>query len=153
MAFRTRPSGPDHRGSVGRIAASSNVVRFFLGVEIEAGTAYAGEALMLGESKVKVDWVVGPRTAARATPSTSRSAPQREQLRAIALYLMPAHTHLVNLVKPVSPGVRRPLGTWRQQGWPDDGPALTRPRALQDHGARIRLVNRLPVPIMRFDAS
>ena len=37
-----------------------NAVRFWLTVEIEAFTAYAGEALVLGELELGVDLILGP---------------------------------------------------------------------------------------------
>lgn len=85
-----------------------NAVRFFLGVEIQAVTAYAGEALVLGESELGVDWILGPsiRFALYAfdvlvdVPLTDA---QRSQLRAIVEYLKPAHTHFVNLIEPAPP--------------------------------------------------
>ena len=85
-----------------------NAVCFFLGVEIQAVTAYAGEALVLGESELGVDWILGlsSRFALYAfdvivdVPLTDA---QRSQLRAIVEYLKPAHTHFVNLIEPAPP--------------------------------------------------
>ncbi len=85
-----------------------HAVRFVLGVEIQAVTAYAGEALVLGESELGVDWILGPsiRFALYAfdvlvdVPLTDA---QRSQLRAIVEYLKPAHTHFVNLIEPAPP--------------------------------------------------
>jgi len=39
-----------------------NAIRFFLGREV-AITSYAGEALILGESLLGEDWVLGPSSA------------------------------------------------------------------------------------------
>lgn len=85
-----------------------NAVRFFLGVEIEAVTAYAGEALVLGESELGVDWVLGPssrfaRYAFDVIVGVPLTDAQRKQLRAIVEYLKPAHTHFVTLVEPAPP--------------------------------------------------
>lgn len=85
-----------------------NAVRFFLGVEIEAVTAYAGEALVLGESELGVDWVLGPsnrfaRYAFDVQVGVVLTASQRAQLRAIVEYLKPAHTHFVQLIEPAPP--------------------------------------------------
>jgi len=85
-----------------------NAVRFFLGVEIEAVTAYAGEALVLGESELGVDWILGPSSrfalyAFDVIVDVPLTDPQRKQLRAIVEYLKPAHTHFVTLVEPAPP--------------------------------------------------
>ena len=85
-----------------------NAVRFFLGVEIEAVTAYAGEALVLGESELGVDWILGPssrfaRYAFDVIVVVPLTDAQRKQLRAIVEYLKPAHTHFVTLVEPAPP--------------------------------------------------
>lgn len=85
-----------------------NAVRFFLGVEIEAVTAYAGEALVVGESELGVDWILGPssrfaRYAFDVIVGVPLTDAQRKQLRAIVEYLKPAHTHFVTLVEPAPP--------------------------------------------------
>jgi phage tail-like protein len=85
-----------------------NAVRFFLGVEVQAITAYAGEALVLGESELGVDWVLGPssrfaRYAFDVVVDVPLTAAQRAQLRAIVEYLKPAHTHFVTLIEPSPP--------------------------------------------------
>ena len=85
-----------------------NAVRFFLGVEIDAVTAYAGEALVLGESELGVDWVLGPSSrfaiyAFDVIVGIPLTDAEREQLRAIVEYLKPAHTHFVTLVEPAPP--------------------------------------------------
>ena len=85
-----------------------NAVRFFLGVEIQAVTAYAGEALVLGESELGVDWILGPSSrfalyAFDVIVDVPLTDAQRSQLRAIVEYLKPAHTHFVTLVEPAPP--------------------------------------------------
>lgn len=88
-----------------------NAVRFFLGVEIQAVTAYAGEALVLGESELGVDWVLGPSSrfalyalyAFDVIVNVPLTDAQRSQPRAIVEYLKPAHTHFVSLVEPAPP--------------------------------------------------
>ena len=85
-----------------------NAVRFFLGVEVAAVTAYAGEALVLGESELGVDWILGPssrfaRYAFDVIVGVPLTDAQRKQLRAIVEYLKPAHTHFVTLVEPAPP--------------------------------------------------
>jgi phage tail-like protein len=85
-----------------------NAVRFFLGVEIEAITAYAGEALVLGESELGIDWILGPSSrfalyAFDVIVDVPLTDAQRSQLRAIVEYLKPAHTHFVKLIEPAPP--------------------------------------------------
>lgn len=85
-----------------------NAVRFFLGVDIEAITALAATALVLGESELGVDWELGPsdrfaRYAFDVKVGRVLTPSDRKQLRAIVEYLKPAHTHFVNLVEPLPP--------------------------------------------------
>lgn len=85
-----------------------NAVRFFLGIDIEAITALAATALVLGESELGVDWELGPserfaRYAFDVKVGRVLSEGERRQLRAIVEYLKPAHTHFVNLVEPLPP--------------------------------------------------
>jgi phage tail-like protein len=85
-----------------------NAVRFFLGVDIEAITALAATALVLGESELGVDWELGPserfaRYAFDVKVGRVLAESERRQLRAIVEYLKPAHTHFVNLVEPLPP--------------------------------------------------
>jgi phage tail-like protein len=67
-----------------------NALRFFLGLEVQV-TAYAGEALSLGESLLGEDWVLGPssRFAALAFEVVSPrllSTEERRRLRQIVDY-------------------------------------------------------------------
>jgi phage tail-like protein len=85
----------------------ANAIRFFLGLEVEI-TAYAGEALFLGESLLGEDWVLGPATlfAALAFEVVSPrvlTAEERRRLRQIVDYLRPAQTHFARLVEPTPP--------------------------------------------------
>lgn len=85
-----------------------NAVRFFLGIEILDITSYTEEALVLGESELGVDWILGPSSlfalyAFDVVVGQILSETQRKQLRAIVEYLKPAHTHFVNLIEPVPP--------------------------------------------------
>ncbi len=85
----------------------TNAIRFFLGLEVQI-TAYAGEALTLGESLLGEDWVLGPSSsfAALAFEVTSPrvlATEERRRLRQIVDYLKPAHTHFARLVEPVPP--------------------------------------------------
>jgi phage tail-like protein len=85
-----------------------NAIRFFLGIDVSAITPFSSEALVLGESELGVDWVLGPserfaRYAFNVEVSRLLSARERRHLRAIVEYLKPAHTHFVDLVEPVAP--------------------------------------------------
>lgn len=85
-----------------------NVVRFFLGIDITAITAFNADALVLGESELGIDWVLGPsdrfaRYAFNVIVSRLLTPTERTQLRAIVEYLKPAHTHFVDLVEPFPP--------------------------------------------------
>ncbi len=82
-------------------------MRFFLGIEIAAITAFASDALVLGESELGVDWVLGPSDrfalyAFNVEVGRLLADDERIQLRAIVEYLKPAHTHFVDLVEPVA---------------------------------------------------
>jgi len=87
----------------------TNAIRFFLGLEIQI-TAYAGEALILGDSLLGEDWVLGPSSsfAALAFEVTSPrvlATEERRRLRQIVDYMKPAHTHFARLVEPVPPEI------------------------------------------------
>jgi phage tail-like protein len=87
----------------------TNAIRFFLGLEVQI-TAYAGEALTLGESLLGEDWVLGPSSlfAALAFEVTSPrllTTEERRRLRQIVNYLRPAQTHFARLIEPVPPEV------------------------------------------------
>lgn len=87
----------------------TNAIRFFLGLEVQI-TAYAGEALTLGESLLGEDWVLGPSSSFAALAFEVASprvlaAEERRRLRQIVDYLKPAHTHFARLVEPVPPEV------------------------------------------------
>ena len=85
-----------------------NAVRFFLGVEIATITAFASDGLILGESELGVDWILGPSDrfalyAFNVEVSRILGEIERRQLRAIVEYLKPAHTHFVDLLEPLPP--------------------------------------------------
>jgi phage tail-like protein len=84
-----------------------NAVRFFLGIEISAIALFNGDTLVLGESELGVDWILGPsdrfaRYAFDIKVSRVLTATERKQLRTIVEYLKPAHTHFVDLLEPVT---------------------------------------------------
>lgn len=90
-----------------------NAVRFFLGLEVQI-TAYAGEALTLGDSLLGEDWVLGPSSlfAALAFEVVSPrllSTEERRRLQQIVDYLKPAQTHFARLVEPVPPETVDPV--------------------------------------------
>lgn len=85
-----------------------NAVRFFLGIDITAITAFNADTLVLGESLLGVDWVLGPsdrfaRYAFNVVVARILTPIERKRLRAIVEYLKPAHTHFVDLVEPFPP--------------------------------------------------
>lgn len=86
-----------------------NAVRLFLGLDITL-TGYLGEGLSLGESELGVDWVLGPSTsfmkyAFDVNVDVVLTEEQMERLRAIVMYMKPAHTHLINVNEPEPPTV------------------------------------------------
>jgi hypothetical protein len=90
-----------------------NAIRFFLGLEVQV-TAYAGEALALGESLLGEDWMLGPssRFAALAFEVVSPrllGTEERRRLRQIVDYLKPAQTHFARLVEPAPPEAVDPV--------------------------------------------
>jgi phage tail-like protein len=85
----------------------TNAIRFFLGLEVQI-TAYAGEALVLGESQLGEDWVLGPSTlfgalAFEVVSPRLLASEERRRLRQIVDYMKHAHTHVARLVEPVPP--------------------------------------------------
>lgn len=87
-----------------------NAVRFFLGIDIVAITAFNADALVLGESLLGIDWVLGPsdrfaKYAFNVVVARILTPTERKHLRAIVEYLKPAHTHFVDLVEPFPPVV------------------------------------------------
>jgi phage tail-like protein len=87
----------------------TNAIRFFLRLEIVV-TTYTGEALILGESLLGEDWVLGPSNSFAAyaievvAPRTLDDE-EEKRLRQIVDYMKPAHTHFVRLVEPVPPEI------------------------------------------------
>ena len=84
-----------------------NAVRFFLGLEITI-LAFTADTLVLGESELGIDWILGPsdrfaRYAFNVLVAVPLSDPQRRHLRAIVEYMKPAHTHFVDLLEPTPP--------------------------------------------------
>ena len=85
-----------------------NSVRFFLGIEVEAVLAFAGEVLVLGESELGVDWILGPSDrfalyAFDVVVGVPLMPSQRGQIRSLVNLIKPAHTHFIDLVEPMPP--------------------------------------------------
>ncbi|MFH0901937.1 MAG: hypothetical protein V2A73_15010 [Pseudomonadota bacterium] len=92
----------------GTAAGIRNAIRFFLGIDVEAITPFAGTALVLGESELGVDWELGPsdrfaRHAFDVRVGMPLTDTQRRQLRAGVDYLRPANTHFLDLIEPSVP--------------------------------------------------
>lgn len=91
-----------------------NVVRFFLGIEVEVN-AFSAEGWdlgidELGDSVDEGTAILGPGTSFalysfEIVSPVVLTAEQREQIRTIANYMKPAHTHLVQIIEPVVPEV------------------------------------------------
>lgn len=93
----------------GTAVGIKNAIRFFLGLEVEV-IAYSGEALVLGESLLGEDWVLGPAGSFAAysfevVVPRALATEERRRLRAIVDYMKPAHTHLARIVEPEIPEV------------------------------------------------
>ncbi|RKI05693.1 phage tail protein [Corallococcus sp. AB030] len=87
-----------------------NAIRFFLGIEVRAISPFAADTLVLAESELGVDWVLGPserfaRYAFNVEVERPLSPTERQRLRTLVEYVKPAHTHFVDLVEPQSPVV------------------------------------------------
>ncbi|MFP2895065.1 phage tail protein [Corallococcus sp. 4LFB] len=85
-----------------------NAIRFFLGIEVRAISPFASDTLVLGESELGVDWVLGPserfaRYAFNVEVDRLLTLSERQRLRALVEYLKPAHTHFVDMVEPLPP--------------------------------------------------
>ncbi|MBU8900913.1 phage tail protein [Corallococcus sp. M34] len=83
-----------------------NAIRFFLGIEVRAISPFASDTLVLGESELGVNWVLGPserfaRYAFNIEVERPLSPEECQRLRALVEYLKPAHTHFVDLVEPL----------------------------------------------------
>lgn len=91
----------------GTAAGIKNAIRFFLGIEIDI-TTYTGEALVLGESLLGENWILGPSNSFAAyafevAVPRALTDEERRRIRMIVNYMRPAHTHFVRLVEPAIP--------------------------------------------------
>jgi phage tail-like protein len=92
------------KGTAGGI---TNAIRFFLGLEVVIDS-YSGESLILGESLLGEDWILGPSGpfsafAFEVIAPRALADEERRRLRQIVTYMKPAHTHFVRLVEPAPP--------------------------------------------------
>jgi phage tail-like protein len=97
----------------GTAAGIVNAVRFFLAIEVTVDAYHLG-TLVLGESELDVDWVLGPsdrRSLYTFDLVTTRTlvSKERNMIRQIAGWMKPAHTHLGNLREPTDPA---PIDHW-----------------------------------------
>jgi hypothetical protein len=95
---------PGFDGPAAEVIEGADTLR----VVLHPATFFASEALVLGESELGVDWILGPsnrfaRYAFDVVVGVPLTDAQRKQLRAIVEYLKPAHTHFVTLVEPAPP--------------------------------------------------
>lgn len=88
-----------------------NVVRFFLGLEVSVDAYNSSlSTWLLGDSELGVTTILGTQAANllysfEIVVGVALTDTQREQLREIAEYMKPAHTHLVRIVEPQIPVV------------------------------------------------
>lgn len=88
-----------------------NVIRFFTGLEVTINT-YAGEGWILGEDELGDSMTEGTAILGIGTQASKYSFEiesavvltdeQTEQIRAIADYMKPGHTHLIDIIDPTS---------------------------------------------------
>ncbi len=86
-----------------------NAVRFFLGFELEI-TDYAEDTLILGESELGYNWILGVSNERAAYTfmielDFNPTNEQRLRLLSIVDYMKPAHTHLGGIIEPEEPGL------------------------------------------------
>jgi phage tail-like protein len=94
----------------GTAAGIINAVRFFLGIAITITCPLDEETWVLGESELGETTFLGPGDAWSLYSFVIYSPvvltdEQRRQIREIAEYMKPAHTHLAAIVEPTTPPV------------------------------------------------
>jgi phage tail-like protein len=92
----------------GTAAGIRNAIRFFLGVDVTSVDSFHGTTMVLGESQLGVDWVLGPsdsfaRYAFNITVSRRLTETERQQIRQIVDLMRPAHTHFIDIIEPGEP--------------------------------------------------
>lgn len=93
----------------GTAVGIENAIRFFLSLEVEV-TSYNGESLVLGDSLLGEDWILGPggffsAYAFEVVVPRALEDEERRRLRLIVEYMKPAHTHFTRLVEPAIPEI------------------------------------------------
>jgi phage tail-like protein len=86
-----------------------NTIRFFIGAEAEV-VPFSSEALVLGESELGVDWILGAssefaRYAFDIEVDRTLSDDERIKIRSIVRFMKPAPTHFARLIEPTPPPV------------------------------------------------
>ncbi len=84
-----------------------SAIRFFLGIEIEI-VPFTADALILGESELDIDWILGPSDrfalySFNIEVDQVLTDTERKQIRAIVTLLKPGHTHFIDLIEPSPP--------------------------------------------------
>ncbi len=93
---------------IGTAAGIRNVIRFFLGIDVTAVSAYHATTLLLGVSELGIDWELGPDDRAAlysfdVEVDQALTDEERAQIRRIVDFMKPAHTHFRNLIEPGQP--------------------------------------------------
>jgi len=91
----------------GTAAGIRNAARFFLGLDVTI-TTFTSTTLILGVSELGVDWELGTdnrwaRYAFDVHVDRALTEAERRHLRAIVIFMKPAHTHLAHIVEPAAP--------------------------------------------------
>ena len=107
-----------------------NAIRFFLGIDITAITAFTGTTLILGESELGIDWELGPsnlfaRYAFDVEVDVPLSDAERRQIHAIVDYLKTSPHPLRRPHRAGRTAHLRPLGARRQRAGGGERAALT----------------------------
>ena len=95
--------------SKGTAQGIKDVIRFFLGIEVEI-VELAAEGWVLGEDELGATTVLGPGTAFllysfEVVVDFVLTDEQRQRIEDIVDFMKPAHTHLIRIVEPVVPEV------------------------------------------------
>jgi phage tail-like protein len=91
----------------GTDAGIENAIRFFIATEAKV-VPYADEALILGESELGIDWILGAssefaRYAFDIEVGRILTGDEQTKLRAIVQFAKPAPTHFMRLIEPIPP--------------------------------------------------
>jgi len=91
----------------GTATGVERALRFFLAIETRC-VAFNAETLTLGESRLGLDWILGPSTrwalyAFDLEVNRVLTDEERRQVRAVVNLMRPGHTHFVAIVEPSAP--------------------------------------------------